>query len=104
MHHTVSDRIHGVRLKIERAKKHIRDLGVRIRMFCESDAYTIGVKPHPIAEIQQTTLYFASVDPIPDDISLIIGDAVHNLRSSLDHLAWQLVLANGGISSRDGRG
>ena len=33
--------------------------------------------------------------PIPVDLSLVIGDAVHNLRSALDHLAWQLVLANG---------
>src|SRR5262245_23363930 len=26
----------------------------------------------------------------------MIGDTVHNLRSALDHLAWQLVEANGG--------
>lgn len=31
----------------------------------------------------------------PDEIGLIAGDAIHCLRSALDHLAYQLVLANG---------
>jgi hypothetical protein len=31
----------------------------------------------------------------PIECAVIIGDVVHNLRSALDHLAWQLVLANG---------
>lgn len=29
-------------------------------------------------------------------VQVIIGDVVHNLRSALDHVTWQLVLANGG--------
>lgn len=29
-------------------------------------------------------------------VSVIAGDIVHNLRSALDHLAWQLVLLDGG--------
>ena len=29
--------------------------------------------------------------PIPDSFSLIIGDAVHNLRSSLDQLMWEVL-------------
>ncbi len=29
--------------------------------------------------------------PLPADLPIIIGDVVHNLRSSLDHLAWQAV-------------
>ena len=32
---------------------------------------------------------------IPARIPLIIGDVLHNLRSSLDYLIWELVLANG---------
>jgi hypothetical protein len=27
---------------------------------------------------------------IPNEVSAIIGDAVHNMRSALDHLIWQL--------------
>jgi hypothetical protein len=34
-------------------------------------------------------------DAPPIKWSIIIGEIVHNLRSALDHLAWQLVKANG---------
>jgi len=95
-----TSRISGIYLKIERAKKHIADLDVAIRAFCESKPYTIATKPHPIAEIQHTTLYVSRVEPVPEDIGLIAGDVIHNLRSSLDHLAWQLIEANGGTPGK----
>lgn len=88
------DRLAGVLLKIERAKQHIADLDVAIRSFCNSDPYTLRIKEKP--EIQHVALYVDSVSPLPDEIALIVGDAVHNLRSAFDHLAWQLVEAGGG--------
>ena len=38
------------------------------------------------------------VRPMPDPTmwAVLLGDAVHNLRSALDHLIWQLVLVNTG--------
>jgi hypothetical protein len=39
--------------------------------------------------------------PVPLEWSAIVGDAVHNLRSALDLLAWQLVEVNGVQPSRD---
>lgn len=89
-------RIDAVKSKIERAKKHIRDLDLVIRAFVDSQPYSIGAKSHPVKEIHHTTLYVASVQNIPASISLIVGDAIHNLRSALDHLMWQLVEAAGG--------
>jgi hypothetical protein len=97
----MADRLAGVRLKIERAKKHILDLDEAIRVFKESQPYTIGAKPHHVPQIQHTTLFVASVQPVPSNISPIIGDAVHNLRSSLDHLAWQLVESGGGSPNKN---
>lgn len=32
--------------------------------------------------------------PPPLRLGVIVGDLVHNVRSALDHLVWQLVLAN----------
>jgi hypothetical protein len=93
------DRLHGVRLKIERAKKHIQVLDAEIGTFCNTQAYVLGVKEKP--EIEYVTLYIAEIRPIPDEIPLILGDAVHNLRSALDHLIWQLVEAGGGTPNRD---
>src|SRR5438045_6634570 len=81
-------RIEAVRLKLEWAKHHIRDLDSEITAFIEN-AYTIGVKPKP--EIFHVLLYVEDAKPIPSSVSLRIGDAIHNLRSTLDHLVWQLV-------------
>jgi hypothetical protein len=89
-------RIDNIRSKINRAEKHIRDLDVLITHFVESCPYTIGTKTHPVEEIKHTTLYVASVQSIPIDIPLLIGDAVHNLRSALEHLMWQLIESAGG--------
>jgi len=64
-------RIDGIRVKIERAKKHIRDLDSEIRIFSESKPYTIGTKSHPVAQIGHTTLFVANVKTVPDSIPLI---------------------------------
>jgi hypothetical protein len=90
----VSTRLNKIELKIERAKQHIRDLDAAVRGFVESKPYALGAKAKP--EIHHTALYVSRVDPIPSTMGLIVGDAIHNLRSSLDHLAWQLVEAGGG--------
>jgi len=39
-------------------------------------------------------------DDVPSKVSVIFGDVVHNLRSALDDLAWQLSLACGGEPNR----
>lgn len=94
-------RSHGIRLKIERAKEHIRSLDVAIQQFIASNPYTLGAKPHHIAAIHHTTLYIAAVKPVPEHLPLIVGDAIHNLRSALDHIIWQLVEVGGGTPNRD---
>ena len=89
----------GIDAKIERAEKHISDLDAWRCGLGETKPYTILSKPHPIAEIAHTTLYVEDIREI--DASLLIGDCVHNLRSALDHLAWQLVEAGGGTPNKD---
>jgi hypothetical protein len=60
----------------------------------------IGRKPyhlaiHRIADESKATIKIEVREEIPDRLPAILGDAVHNLRSALDHLAWALVEANG---------
>lgn len=43
-----------------------------------------------------------AIAPLPPRLPLVIGDMAHNLRSALDHTAYQLFLANGG-SPKSGR-
>lgn len=83
----------GSRAKLKRAKTHID-------AFHEVVGRDLG--PHPILyptlehrfEPDQGAIVFRikSLVKINDDWSLIIGDAVHNLRSALDYLAWQLAV------------
>jgi hypothetical protein len=85
----MGNRISGIRLKIERAHKHIGDLNAVISDFLGTDFYSLGTKHKP--EIGQVAYYVTGVRHLPDEIPAVLGDAIHNLRSALDHLAWQLV-------------
>jgi hypothetical protein len=42
------------------------------------------------------TYRMTSVGEFSPYLSVVVGDVIHNLRSALDHLAWQLVLLDGG--------
>jgi hypothetical protein len=94
----MSQRLLGVRAKIERAKQHVRDLESALQAFRDTNPYGFrieddlqtGDKIHRINIRSQT----------PDSLSLMVGDAIHNLRSALDHLAWQLVEVNGHTPSK----
>ncbi len=89
----------GIDAKIERAEKHIQDLDVWLCGGGETKPYRFGSKPQTIGQQACTTLYIEEVREL--NASLFIGDCVHNLRSALDHLAWQLVEAGGGTPNRD---
>ncbi len=88
----MSSTISGIRLKIARANKHIGDLEAGIKSFNKTNP--CGVDSDDDPNTGDRVFTFRSTSKIPDDFSLIAGDAIHNLRSVLDHLAWQLVLAN----------
>jgi hypothetical protein len=51
-------------------------------------------------EAGSASLYVSDVKSVPDDISPIIGDAIHNLRTALDYLMWQLVESGGGVPDK----
>lgn len=90
---TASDRLIGVRAKTERAEQHIRDVEGAIRAF-RLDAYDVGEKTD--AQTGQCVYYLSRADEVPPFLGCIIGDAIHNLRSALDHLAMQLHIAGDG--------
>src|SRR5437868_5598044 len=93
-----TDRLKGIRLKIERAKQHILNLESVIVPFFDDAPYTYAADLHP--QIPWYIIRLETIKPLPDSVPVLIGDAVHNLRSSLDHLMWQLVEAGGGTPNR----
>jgi len=90
----------GPKLKIERAKAHIRDLKRHSDVFLERKPYSLLVEPDD--ETRQRRVIFRIQEEVPAEIPLIIGDAIHNLRSSLDIMICD-VLALVGDPSRRGR-
>jgi hypothetical protein len=85
----MSKRLDGALSKVERAKQHIRDLDTELRAFYATNPYVVGAKRNP--ETRQLIYYIVSVQDVPLSISAVAGDVLHNLRSALDHLAYQLV-------------
>ncbi|MGH7861577.1 MAG: hypothetical protein ACREOS_04985, partial [Candidatus Dormibacteraceae bacterium] len=83
--------------KVERAKVHIDQLRTEV-----------GPQPHNIplrhefdSEDRAIVWRVKSVKEAID-WPLLIGDAVHNLRGALDHLAWQLAIKSlGGVEPTD---
>jgi hypothetical protein len=83
----------GVWIKLERAREHISKLEALVEGFKQSNPY--GVISY--CELGTGDLVFrvrASHQP-PLWWSAILGDAIHNLRSSLDLLVCELVRAEG---------
>ena len=87
----------GPKLKITRARAHIEELTKAISNFSKSNPY------HFITEKDDdpafSVIKLKNGNTLPAVISMIIGDAVHNLRSALDHLACELIITKEGQSA-----
>lgn len=81
----------GAFLKVERARQHLKLLNAEIAAFAAKDSYRVAAnfEGEP-AEIVIRMYFRDKPASIPLRLSLIAGDAVHNLRSALDHLAYAL--------------
>ena len=86
---TKDELLSGPLAKIERAKHHINDLNRQIEAYTSQRPLRVyrstNGKTNKVAYVVKNKI------PVPSDLALIIGDAVHNLRSALDLLAFGLV-------------
>lgn len=94
-----TDRYELVRRKVERGKQHTNAVAAAVRSFLDSRPYIIATRRDP--ETRRLTYLAARVEPPPDALSEIAGDALHNLRSALDHLACEIVRAAGNTPTAD---
>jgi hypothetical protein len=82
------------RLKVERAQSHIKSL-IDLSSPLSKDLYKVRITPaHSVAILAKPDrihLIYEPIRPIAETFALIIGDVVHNLRSSLDHCAAAVV-------------
>lgn len=78
-----------LRLKLERADRHIFDLKETWDAFVVGNPYLFESEDDP--QTGERIYKLVSAALIPATIPLIAGDAIQNLRSALDHLAYHLV-------------
>ncbi len=95
------NRSSAAQAKIGRAQQHGLELQARIV------GWTASANPRPVATIATDRLSWevrlSAFDPPPlSEWALILGDAVHNLRSALDVLVWAHV-DEGTLSERQAR-
>ena len=90
----------GVRAKIERAHCQVEALNADMNGFCEKLKQSIVHEVDKDAG-EQSWVYRGVTPDYPIEWSVRIGEVLYNLRSALDHIVWQLVLANGQEPGRD---
>lgn len=90
----------GAQLKVGRAREHIDALEAETAHFVnDSGAYEFYTEPDPETDGVIAKIHVHGTPPV--HLALVAGDVVHNLRSALDHLVWQVGIAdNKHVSSR----
>jgi hypothetical protein len=96
----VSDALESARIKLKRANLHVGTAKREMfRFFKAHEQPAFGAEPNgetgsltPGSEFSFRILFKGSTYPaLPDSFSSRFGDAIHNYRCVLDHIAWQLV-------------
>jgi hypothetical protein len=85
------------RLKVKRADALLHEFVATATEFLKSEPYSLllvedPAQVHLIGEVKAT---------VPNELGLVLGDALHNLRASLDVLANDAVCQQTGSSKRD---
>jgi hypothetical protein len=79
--------LESARLKLVRAGEHLDALEQRIRTYSRAASHQLIAEPNG-----KHTVHIG--DQPPPDIGILVGEIVYQLRSSLDHLAFDLVKIN----------
>jgi hypothetical protein len=93
----------GCREKVTRAGDHLATLDSESRRFVEEQQYAFAFETD--AKTGEKVIRLRSrrqpaLDP-PVRLGIIAGDVLHNLRSALDHLVWQLATIGKGPGERN---
>lgn len=85
--------------KLDWANYHLETLEAEIQRFKDTNPIPVSSKFDKDSGEKYWYVDGKPIEP-PDRLSFIAGDFLSALRSSLDYLVWQLVLANGGTPGR----
>jgi hypothetical protein len=86
-------RLQGIRAKLARALEHLLIADDQLHEYLDKDPFHLLRYDD---ETTRTMVYVFRVDPQPPiELAVTIGDALHQMRSAVDHIAYGLVLAAG---------
>jgi len=81
-------------LKLQRALHHTRTLQAEAARWLDTRPYKVH---HSVDLATAEKLLLAELlEPVPGELAAIAGDALHNLRSALDNLVYELAVAHRG--------
>jgi hypothetical protein len=78
----------GSLLKFQRARKHLLDAQSAATKFLDRRPYDIARDEE--SEPGKLLFWITILEEPPAEISLAAGDAIHNMRSALDHIVYEL--------------
>ena len=84
--------------KIERADYHIADLERQFAFFVAEKPHRFSIQSDPTSATLSVGIRF--LKELPSTFAPIISDAIHNLRTALDHAAWEVVGTDHGTQDR----
>jgi hypothetical protein len=84
----------GAELKLGRAREHIATAAEIVEEWLRGDAFTIN-KTVDLATGRTEARVRLAGSP-PARLSLVVGDAVHNLRAALDHAVYDAAYQRAG--------
>lgn len=85
----------SIQAKFARARTHLESLSGSVQVYAKSDPIA-AQEEEDIATGDLVYRVRYRLEPPTHEWSLLAGDAIHNARSALDHLAWALVIRDGG--------
>ena len=88
----------SAKLKIKRANQHIGALEAEFAAYVATKPHRFSIYHDPKTGQPIVRIRFASAPP--QNLSLVIGDAIHNTRAALDHLTWEVVGLDNGTQDR----
>lgn len=90
----VAEPFESSRRKLARSKKHITDLDWQVMAFLNGNPYAEVREPDP-QRPNHIVFKIKLVRPLPSGLDEIVGDAVNNMRSALDHAGYEIAVASG---------
>ncbi len=92
MHLLVTD-FTSTKAKLARAQQHLDTFESVLGSYVQSKPVSLIARPNTDGTSEDFLVSLAT--PLPTELDVVFGDCIHNLRSTLDHLAMALAVANG---------